>query len=80
MRIQAQTEAAIVSKKARKYDNTARQATNIAGECVMCIELLKISGRQSSTRVYGKKGTTRYCICDNCHHTWKRVVVIESKS
>jgi DNA-directed RNA polymerase subunit M/transcription elongation factor TFIIS len=69
-----------MSKK-RKYDNSARQAENIAGECVMCPELLKKSEppRQQKTRVYAKSGNVRYCICANCGNTWKKVVLIESK-
>jgi hypothetical protein len=68
-------------KKKRAYDNTARQAINIAGQCVMCVELLKKAEpqREQATHVYAKAGNVRYCICDNCGHTWKRVILIEVK-
>jgi len=26
-----------------------------------------------STRIYKTKGRTRYCVCDDCGHTWKQV-------
>ena len=68
-----------MSKKSRKYDNTARQQENMAGPCVMCPELLKIGGREQKTKVYATRGNLRYCVCLNCSHTWKRVIVIETK-
>lgn len=76
--------ANVMSKKQKKrqYDNTARQAENIAGQCGICIELIKKTDppREQRTRVYAKTGTTRYCICDNCGNTWKRVIMIETKT
>lgn len=26
----------------------------------------------TNTRVYNTKGTTRFCVCDDCGHTWKK--------
>ena len=74
--------AATMSKKPkRSYDNTARQQENIAGDCNCCKELLAkaVPPRQQKTKVYAKHGTTRYCVCINCGHTWKKVVLIEHK-
>jgi hypothetical protein len=62
-------------KPKRDYDNTQRQANNVAGPCVMCPALLKVATppREQKTRVYSERGEVRYCICDNCGHTWKKV-------
>lgn len=70
-----------MSKKARKYDNTARQQENMAGECTACKALLPLANppRQQNTRVYATRGNVRYCVCVNCSHTWKKVIIIESK-
>lgn len=47
-----------------------------AGECVMCIALLKQAGRKQNTKVTKTvtigQTETRYCECRNCGHTWKR--------
>lgn len=68
-------------KPKRAYDNTVRQAENIAGKCVMCVELLPKAQppREQKTHVYAKTGNVRYCVCDNCGHTWKKVILIELK-
>ncbi len=29
--------------------------------------------RHQATRVYKTAGKTRYCVCDDCGHTWKQV-------
>lgn len=58
----------------REYDNSVRQARNVAGPCNACQALLPLAKppREQKTRVYAKKGAVRYCICDNCGNTWKR--------
>lgn len=30
------------------------------------------SERHTNTRVYSTKGSTRFCVCDDCGHTWKK--------
>lgn len=62
-------------QKKRNYDNSQRQEDNIAGACNMCPNLIARAkpARQQRTRVYAKRGEVRYCICDNCGNTWKRI-------
>lgn len=69
-------------KKTRPYDNSSREVSHIAGPCTACAALLPLAKppRQQSTRVYAIKGSIRYCRCDNCGHTWKKIVPVEFKS
>lgn len=75
-------DTATMSKKHKKrqYDNATRQEYNLAGACLCCPQLLVKANREQKTRVYATRGTIRYCICDNCGNTWKRVILIETKS
>ena len=34
--------------------------------------------REQKTRVYAIKGPIRYCRCDNCGHTWKKIMEVKS--
>jgi hypothetical protein len=59
----------------REYDNSRRQANNIAGPCNACPAWLKTANREQKTREYARKGRVAYCRCDNCGHTWKQLIV-----
>jgi hypothetical protein len=64
----------------REYDNSQRQESAIAGPCTACPALLEAAGRSQKTRVYAVKGQIRFCRCDNCGHTWKKPIPMETKS
>jgi hypothetical protein len=67
-------------KQKRQYDNSQRQESAIAGPCTACQALLPLANppRQQRTAVYSIKGQIRYCRCDNCGNTWKRIVEVKS--
>lgn len=69
-------------KQKRTYNNAVRQQENLAGECNVCKALLAKAkpARQQNTRVYATRGQIRYCCCGNCGTTWKKVIVLESKT
>lgn len=65
-------------KPKRQYDNSQRQPSSIAGDCMACRRWLVEAIKPQKTRVYAQKGRIRYCRCDNCGNTWKVPVEVKS--
>lgn len=77
---------ATMSRK-RKHKTEARilppapgRQSWIAGPCQICAELLIEMGRKQNTTVTKtvreSRMVIRYCRCENCRNTWKRIEVL----
>lgn len=68
-----QPRADNVPAEPRAYTSEIR---NLAPPCMACQAFLAKSNppRKQATRVYCRRGSIQYVICDNCGATWKAVV------